>query len=91
MLHLKCYILSFILIVVFWECDVESVTTNCSFYCFTIPKKNQIIDITLYRSLNCTHFVYGFATVTSDNHLQHATFNDLPTYTEQGNYRIFAK
>ncbi|VDM37901.1 unnamed protein product [Toxocara canis] len=65
-------------------------STNCSFYCFATPQKDEKINMTLYRSLDCTHFVYGFATVTRENQLKHATFYDLPTYTEQGNYRTFA-
>ncbi|MFH4978050.1 hypothetical protein AB6A40_004759 [Gnathostoma spinigerum] len=87
------FVTSFLIIIVllFYYPISSTGATHCSFYCFTTPKENEKITTELYEQLPCTHFVYGYAHVTRENRLIPPTRFDLPSYTEQGNYRTFTR
>ncbi|KAK6748394.1 hypothetical protein RB195_001175 [Necator americanus] len=62
---------------------------TCAFYCFVAPSKKETFDVTFYKNLSCTHFVYGFARIRSDMSLRAVTSRDSLELMSPGNMRKF--
>uniref|UniRef100_A0A1I7WMM5 SASA domain-containing protein n=1 Tax=Heterorhabditis bacteriophora TaxID=37862 RepID=A0A1I7WMM5_HETBA len=62
---------------------------QCAFYCFVNPTAKEVLDISQYRNLPCTHFVYGFAELKDEITLKDITVNDHMAAMSIGNLRRF--
>uniref|UniRef100_A0A7E4ZT77 Glyco_18 domain-containing protein n=1 Tax=Panagrellus redivivus TaxID=6233 RepID=A0A7E4ZT77_PANRE len=63
-----------------------SATSSCGFYCFLQPRPNQHLDVSIYKKLECTHLVYGFASLTTKFTLETPSSFDLPDAAFLGNF-----
>ncbi|PIO65125.1 hypothetical protein TELCIR_13221 [Teladorsagia circumcincta] len=63
--------------------------TSCAFYCFVVPSRKEALDISSFRNLSCTHFVYGFSRIRSDMSLRSITSRDNLEINSPGNLRKF--
>ncbi|VDM55991.1 unnamed protein product [Angiostrongylus costaricensis] len=64
-------------------------TASCSFYCFVSPALKETFDISFYRNLSCTHFVYGSSRIRPDMSLYGVTARDNMDVMKPGNLRKF--
>uniref|UniRef100_A0A915E5E6 Uncharacterized protein n=1 Tax=Ditylenchus dipsaci TaxID=166011 RepID=A0A915E5E6_9BILA len=60
---------------------------RCSHYCFFVPLKDEKINFHPYISINCSHLVYGFATINPQNGLDPVTSFDMLYSDSFANYR----
>uniref|UniRef100_A0A915D8M5 GH18 domain-containing protein n=1 Tax=Ditylenchus dipsaci TaxID=166011 RepID=A0A915D8M5_9BILA len=60
---------------------------RCSYYCFFVPLKDEKVNFHPYTSINCSHLVYGFATINPQNELDPVTSFDMLYSDSFANYR----
>uniref|UniRef100_A0AC34R4Z7 GH18 domain-containing protein n=1 Tax=Panagrolaimus sp. JU765 TaxID=591449 RepID=A0AC34R4Z7_9BILA len=62
-------------------------SSGCAFYCFIQPYKWEEVNFTEYRNLPCSHYVYGYSKVGSNNLPEIPTVHDISSPGERnGNF-----
>uniref|UniRef100_A0AC35U6I4 Glyco_18 domain-containing protein n=1 Tax=Rhabditophanes sp. KR3021 TaxID=114890 RepID=A0AC35U6I4_9BILA len=63
---------------------------SSSFYCYSNPKRNERVNITVFSDINCTHIIYGSALISHDYEIETKNIHDSKSGSYYTNWESLA-